>query len=106
MSFRTARALLLLAAFVAVNLVIADAHAQIRRSSPLPYRPTWARGTSIPSRISSLRLRPGPLPYAHHQYWGCFGYCNGPLPNYPHWGCYGTVPVRCRTHTRSRSCRR
>jgi HEAT repeat protein len=31
---------------------------------------------------------------AYHPYWGCFGYCRGPLnprPS-PHWGCFGYCP--------------
>jgi len=29
---------------------------------------------------------------AYHPYWGCFGYCRGPLNPTPHWGCFGYCP--------------
>src|SRR5438270_11770579 len=32
----------------------------------------------------------GPLNPVRHHYWGCYGYCHGPLR--PYWGCYGYCP--------------
>jgi hypothetical protein len=51
-----------------------------------PYHPYWG----------CFGYCNGPLnPPHHHEYWGCFGYCNGPLP-YHHWnygGCYSPCPL-------------
>ncbi len=38
----------------------------------------------------------GPLNPVH--YWGCFGYCRGPLNPTPHWGCFGYCPGPIRPY--------
>ena len=48
--------------------------------------------------VSLMAITPAQAQYrmhpAYHPYWGCFGYCRGPLnprPE-PHWGCFGYCP--------------